>query len=68
MKEATGELSMTVIVIIAVIAILTILSGFLLPRMKEYIGNTWNGMSEAADSAKDIDGMGGKGPVATPTG
>lgn len=53
MKEATGELSMTVIVIIAVIAILGILSYFLLPTMKDYISNTWGGWTETAEDAKD---------------
>ena len=52
MKEATGELSMTVVVIIAVIAILGILSYFLLPQMREYISNTWGDM---ADKAQDAD-------------
>ena len=51
MKEATGELSMTVIVIIAVIAILGILTYFLLPQMRSYISNTWGSMSDKADEA-----------------
>ena len=42
MKEATGELSMTVVVIVAVIAILGILTAFLLPQMSNYIGRVWN--------------------------
>ena len=46
MKEATGELSMTVIVIIAVIAILAILTVFLLPQMRNYISNTWGSWSD----------------------
>ena len=52
MKDATGELSMTVVVIIAVIAILGILSYFLLPRMRNYISDTWGTMS---NQAKDAD-------------
>lgn len=40
MKEATGELSMTVIVIIGAIAIVGILS-FLMPKIKDYINETW---------------------------
>ena len=51
MKEATGELSMTVIVIIAVIAILGILSTFLLPSMKNYISATWKNMDTVSKSA-----------------
>lgn len=57
MKEATGELSMTVVVIIAVIAILAILSYFLLPSMKNYISNTWGQMSADTNSAKSTRGM-----------
>ncbi len=60
MKEATGELSMTVIVIIAVIAILGILSVFLLPSMRNYIQNTWNDMSNQTDKInQDNANMGG---------
>lgn len=51
MKDATGELSMTVVVIIAVIAILGILSYFLLPAMRNYISDTWGSMSNKADEA-----------------
>ncbi len=57
MKEATGELSMTVIVIIAVIAILAILSAFLLPNMKNYISNTWGNMADSAKGAASTAGM-----------
>ena len=57
MKEATGELSMTVVVIIAVIAILAILSYFLLPSMKNYISNTWKDMNSAGGEAKSTTGM-----------
>ena len=45
MKEATGELSMTVIVIIAVIAIIGILTTFLLPQLSGYLSKTWGTMS-----------------------
>ncbi len=61
MKEATGELSMTVIVIIAVIAILAILSGFLIPSMKNYIGETWGNMSQSSTEASDITSVTGTG-------
>ena len=53
MKEATGELSMTVVVIIAVIAILGILTVFLLPKMKEYINGTWDGMTQKTNQGID---------------
>ena len=45
MKEATGELSMTVVVIVAVITILGILTVFLLPRLSDYLSDTFNDMS-----------------------
>ncbi len=51
MKEATGELSMTVVVIIAVIAILSILTYFLMPRMKNYISESWGQMSNSKTDA-----------------
>ena len=62
MKDATGELSMTVVVIIAVIAILGILSAFLLPSMSNYISETWNEMSKARNNASNL------GPGITPGG
>lgn len=51
MKEATGELSMTVVTIIAIVAILGILTYFLLPRMRNYISNTWGSMEGKATEA-----------------
>lgn len=45
MKEASGELSMTVIVIIVAIAILAIVSTFLMPNMKKYISDKWTEMT-----------------------
>ena len=45
MKDATGELSMTVVVIIAVIAIVVILNAFLIPAMNGYIQNSWKNMT-----------------------
>lgn len=44
MKEATGELSMTVITIIAIVAIAGIIT-FLVPMIKDYINNSWNNLS-----------------------
>ena len=51
MKDATGELSMTVVVIIAVIAIVGILNFFLIPRMSNYIGKSWGDMTNASNTA-----------------
>ena len=45
MKDATGELSMTVVVIIAVIAIIGILTVFLLPQIGDYVREQWEDMS-----------------------
>ena len=45
MKEATGELSMTVITIVAIIAIAGIIA-FLAPRVSDYINNSWNDMTK----------------------
>ncbi len=44
MKEATGELSMTVVTIIAIVAILGIVT-FLTPLVKKYINEKWGEMS-----------------------
>ena len=42
MKEASGELNMTLITIIAIAAIAGIFTVFLLPRIKESINKRWN--------------------------
>ena len=44
MKEATGELSMTTITIISVIAIAGIVA-FVAPMVKNYINNSWSNLS-----------------------
>lgn len=49
MKDATGELSMTVVVIIAIIAILAILTAFLLPSMRNFINNSWGNMEKTSN-------------------
>ena len=41
MKEATGELSMTVITIVAIVAIATILTKFVVPEVTSYIKDNW---------------------------
>lgn len=47
MKEASGELSMTVVTIIAIIAIATIV-GWLAPKVGDYIETKW-GQLESSD-------------------
>ena len=44
MKEATGELSMTTITIIAIIAIAGIVS-WLAPAVKNYVQKSWGNLS-----------------------
>lgn len=46
MKEATGELNMTLVTIIAIAAVLTFVTMFL-PKILESVGNEWNeGMNQ----------------------
>ena len=45
MKEATGELSMTVIVIVGAIAIVGIVT-WLTPRIGNYVSDKWTEISE----------------------
>lgn len=55
MKEATGELSMTVVVIIAVIAIVAIVSWLFVgdkAPARTWIENQWNNLTSEADSAR----------------
>ena len=53
MKEATGELSMTVVTIIAIVAIAGIIAAIRGP-LKDYIENTWKTQAnEAIDLNKD---------------
>lgn len=40
MKEATGEFSMTVVTIVAIVAIAGVIA-FLMPSLRQYINNTW---------------------------
>ena len=53
MKEATGELSMTVVTIIAIVLIAGIVA-WLGPKVGKYIEKQWNTISEPLD-----DGIGG---------
>ena len=56
MKEATGELSMTVITIIAIVAIARII-GILMPLIKEYINNTWDNLANESFSVEIVEVM-----------
>lgn len=47
MKEASGELNMTVITIIAIAAIATFFSTIIWPRVKESINNQWGTVSDS---------------------
>lgn len=49
MKESSGELSMTVITIVAVIAIGGIITTFALPFVKNWITETFNDMTGAVE-------------------
>lgn len=44
MKEATGELSMTVVTIVAIVAIAGVIA-WLMPSIRQYINNTWQNTS-----------------------
>lgn len=54
MKEATGELSMTVITIIAIVAIAGIVT-FLVPLVREYINNSWTNLSSKEAYVEIVD-------------
>lgn len=49
MKESTGELSMTVITIMAIILIAGILT-FLVPLAAKYVNETWSNLVKNANS------------------
>lgn len=53
MKEATGELSMTTITIIAIIAIAGIVA-FLTPMVKNYINASWNNLSKTSTGYVEV--------------
>ena len=53
MKEATGELSMTVVTIIAIVAIAGII-GILTPLVKKFINNSWNNLSNTKVSYVEV--------------
>ena len=63
MKEATGELNMTLVTIIAIAAVLLFVSLFL-PRMLNTVGNSWNnsaGNVIGGDGTQWHEGAGGSG-------
>lgn len=49
MKEATGELNMTVVTIIAIGAIIAFF-WVMWPQIKNTIGNTWNSVNQDSNS------------------
>lgn len=51
MKEATGELSMTVITIVAIVAIATFVTVVLWPRVKTWIDTQWGKLESNPESA-----------------
>ena len=59
MKEATGELSMTVVTIIAIVAIAGIVT-WLAPKVKTYVETSWSNVSggcpdgQVYDAAKKV--------------
>ena len=55
MKEATGELSMTVIVIVGAIVIVGIVS-WLSPRIKNYVEMSWGEVVTCPNGQKPVDG------------
>lgn len=53
MKEATGELNMTVIVIIAVAAIAAFFTVILFPQIKNTISNNWGTIDNKSNEQLD---------------
>ena len=45
MKESTGELSMTVVTLLAIVLIAGVVS-FLVPMAKNYINDTWSNITK----------------------
>lgn len=59
MKEATGELSMTVVTIIAIVAIAGIVT-WLAPLVKEYVENAWGNLSHNCPAGEVYNAATGK--------
>lgn len=53
MKEASGELNMTVVTIVAIGAILTFFTVFIFPQIKNTITNTWD---NTTNTSGNLDG------------
>ena len=54
MKEASGEFSMTVIVLIGAIAIAGIVA-FLIPNIRQYIQDNWDATTTCVDADGDME-------------
>lgn len=54
MKEASGELNMTVITIVAIAAIAAFFSAVLWPRIRTTINDQWNGTHSNVDNEGNI--------------
>lgn len=54
MKEATGELSMTVVTIIAIVAIAAVVT-FLVPFIRNYINDSWDNLSKTKAYVELVD-------------
>lgn len=52
MKEATGELGTTLLVIIAIIAVMSILTLFVLPSASKWIGESFNDIDKSRENCK----------------
>ena len=55
MKEATGELNMTLVTIIAIAAVLTFVVAFL-PNILDSIGGKWDDAVENSEPINSADG------------
>ena len=55
MKEASGELNMTLITIVAIAAIAAIFTVFLLPRIKNSISNRWDQVETEATKNTNLN-------------
>ncbi len=54
MKDAMGELNMTVVVIVAIGAISAFFIAFLWPNIQNTINNTWDNMGKNVDNKGNI--------------
>lgn len=56
MKEATGELSMTVVTIVAIVAISGLVTMWLWPNVNNFIKEKWNNISNSPAYVEIVDG------------